>query len=101
MPNVQRTKIRKPIFLWVSCISISSCDSSGVEKAGYPSQLEANRQHHVLTNDGYHAQNLENRDSLILRKATRPNQEQAKIYRALNFKQTNPKMREKTVVPHK
>ena len=44
---------------------------------------------------------LENRDSLILRNATRPNVEQTKIYRALNFKQTNPKMRKKAVVPHK
>jgi hypothetical protein len=43
---------------------------------------------------------LENRDSLILRSATRPNQEQARIYRTLNFKQTNPKMRKKAVVPH-
>jgi transposase len=44
---------------------------------------------------------LENKDSLILRQATRPNQEQANIYRALKFKQTNPKMRKKAVVPHK
>jgi transposase len=44
---------------------------------------------------------LENRDSLILRNTTRPNQEQARIYRALNFKQLNPKMRKKAVVPHK
>jgi len=44
---------------------------------------------------------LENRDSLILRNMTRPNMEQSKIYRALNFKQTNPKMRKKAVVPHK
>jgi hypothetical protein len=44
---------------------------------------------------------LENRDSLILRNMTRPNMEQTKIYRALNFKQTNPKMRKKAVVPHK
>ena len=43
---------------------------------------------------------LENRDSLILRSATRPNHEQARIYRTLNFKQTNPKMRKKAVVPH-
>jgi transposase len=43
---------------------------------------------------------LENKDSLILRNATRANMEQAKIYRALNFKQTNPKMRKKAVVPH-
>ena len=40
-------------------------------------------------------QELENRDSLILRNATRANLEQAKIYSALNFKQTNPKMRKK------
>ena len=44
---------------------------------------------------------LENKDSLILRNATRANMEQAKIYRALKFKQTNPKMRKKAVVPHK
>jgi transposase len=44
---------------------------------------------------------LENKDSLILRNATRPNMEQAKIYSALKFKQTNPKMRKKAVVPHK
>ena len=44
---------------------------------------------------------LENKDSLILRDATRPNQEQTKIYRALKFKQTNPKLRKKAVVPHK
>jgi transposase len=43
---------------------------------------------------------LENKDSLILRNATRPNAEQAKIYSALKFKQTNPKMRKKAVVPH-
>ena len=44
---------------------------------------------------------LENKDSLVLRNVTRPNQEQTKIYRALKFKQTNPKMRKKAVVPHK
>jgi transposase len=44
---------------------------------------------------------LENNDSLIVRNMTRPNQEQAKIYRVLKFKQTNPKMRKKAVVPHK
>jgi hypothetical protein len=44
---------------------------------------------------------LENKDSLILRNSTRPNMEQAKIYRALKFKQTNPKMKKKAVVPHK
>ena len=44
---------------------------------------------------------LENKDSLVLRHVTRPNQEQIKIYSALKFKQTNPKMRKKTVVPHK
>jgi hypothetical protein len=43
---------------------------------------------------------LENRDNLILRNTTRANMEQAKIYRSLNFKQTNPKMRKKAVVPH-
>jgi transposase len=44
---------------------------------------------------------LENRDSLIFRNATRANLEQAKIYRILKFKQSNPKMRKKAVVPHK
>ena len=44
---------------------------------------------------------LENKDSLVLRNVTNPNQEQIKIYRALKFKQTNPKMRKKAVVPHK
>ena len=44
---------------------------------------------------------LENKDSLVLRHVTRPNQEQTKIYRALKFKQTNPMMRKKAVVPHK
>ena len=44
---------------------------------------------------------LENKDSLILRNITRPNQEQTKIYRTLKFKQSNPKMRRKAVVPHK
>jgi len=44
---------------------------------------------------------LENNDNLILRNATRPNSEQTNIYRALKFKQTNPKMRKKAVVPHK
>jgi len=44
---------------------------------------------------------LENKDSLVLRGCTRPNQEQTKIYRALKFKQTNTKMRKKAVVPHK
>ena len=44
---------------------------------------------------------LENKDSLVLRHVTRPNQEQTKIYRALNFKQTNPMLRKKAVVPHK
>jgi hypothetical protein len=44
---------------------------------------------------------LENKDSLVLRNMTRPNQEQAKIYSVLKFKQTNQKMRKKAVVPHK
>ena len=44
---------------------------------------------------------LENKDSIVLRNVTRPNQEQTKIYSALKFKQTNPKMRKKAVVPHK
>jgi transposase len=44
---------------------------------------------------------LENKDSLILRNVTRPNQEQAKIYGTLKFKPSNPKMRKKAVVPHK
>jgi hypothetical protein len=38
---------------------------------------------------------LENKDSLILRNSTPPNMEQTKIYRALKFKQTNPKMKKK------
>jgi hypothetical protein len=44
---------------------------------------------------------LENKDSLVLRNVTRPNMEQTKIYSTLKLKQTNPKMRKKTVVPHK
>ena len=44
---------------------------------------------------------LENKDRLILRNVTRPNMEQTKIYSALKFKQTNPKMKRKGVVPHK
>jgi hypothetical protein len=44
---------------------------------------------------------LENKDSLVLRNVTRPNMEQTKIYSALKFKQTNPKMKKKAVVPHK
>jgi transposase len=44
---------------------------------------------------------LENRDNLILRDMTRANMEQKNIYRALKFKQTNPKMKKKAVVPHK
>jgi hypothetical protein len=44
---------------------------------------------------------LENKDNLVLRNVTRPNQEQIKIYQALKFKQTKPKMRKKVVVPHK
>ena len=44
---------------------------------------------------------LENKDSFVLRHATRPNQEQTKIYHALKFKQSNPKLRKKAVVPHK
>ena len=44
---------------------------------------------------------LENSDSLILRNMTRPNLEQEKIYRALNFNQINPMLRKKAVVPHK
>jgi transposase len=43
---------------------------------------------------------LENKDSLVLRNVTRPNMEQSKIYSALKFKQSNPKMRKKSVVPH-
>jgi hypothetical protein len=33
-------------------------------------------------------------------KHTRPNQEQARLYSALNFKQSNPQMRKKAVAPH-
>jgi transposase len=43
---------------------------------------------------------LENKDSLVLRNVTRPNMEQTKIYSALKYKQTNPKMTKKAVVPH-
>jgi hypothetical protein len=43
---------------------------------------------------------LENGDSLILRNMTLPNQEQARLYSALNFKQSNLQMRKKAVVPH-
>jgi hypothetical protein len=43
---------------------------------------------------------LENNDSIVLRNVTRPNREQTKIYQALKFKQTNPKMKRKAVVPH-
>jgi len=43
---------------------------------------------------------LENKDCLVVRHATRPNMEQAKVYSALKFKQTNPIMRKKVVVPH-
>jgi transposase len=44
---------------------------------------------------------LENRDSLIIRQPARANQQAATIYSALNFKQSNPQMRKKAVVPHK
>jgi len=44
---------------------------------------------------------LENKNSIVLRNVTNPNMEQIKIYRTLKFKQTNPKMRKKVVVPHK
>jgi transposase len=44
---------------------------------------------------------LENKDSLVLRNITRPNQEQRKIYHALKFKTSNPEMKKKAVVPHK
>ena len=44
---------------------------------------------------------LENKDGIVLRNVTQPNQEQTKIYRALKFKQTSPKTRKKTVIPHK
>jgi hypothetical protein len=44
---------------------------------------------------------LESKDSLALRNVTRPNSEQTRIYSVLKFKQTNPKMRKKVVVPHK
>jgi hypothetical protein len=43
---------------------------------------------------------LENRDSLIIRQPSRPNQYAAEIYRALKFKQLNQSMRKKSVVPH-
>jgi len=43
---------------------------------------------------------LENKDKMVLRNAVHPNLEQKKIYCALKFKQTNPKMKKKAVVPH-
>ena len=43
---------------------------------------------------------LENKDSLVLRHVTRPNQEQANIYSALKIKKSNPNMRKKAVAPH-
>jgi hypothetical protein len=44
---------------------------------------------------------LENGDSLIIRQPTRASQQAAQIYSALHFKQSNPQMRKKAVVPHK
>ena len=44
---------------------------------------------------------IEQKDGLVLRNVTRPNMEQANIYSALKFKQTDLKMRKKAVVPHK
>jgi transposase len=44
---------------------------------------------------------MENGDSLIIRQPTRTNQQTAVIYNVLNFKQSNPGMRKKAVVPHK
>ena len=38
---------------------------------------------------------LKNKDSVVLRNVSRPNMEQANIYSALKFKQTDPKMRKK------
>jgi transposase len=43
---------------------------------------------------------LENKDSLIIRQPSRANQQAAKIYTALDFKQSNPNMKKKSVVPH-
>ncbi|MDR0713423.1 MAG: hypothetical protein LBF89_04075 [Bacteroidales bacterium] len=43
---------------------------------------------------------LENKDSLIIRQPSRANQHAAQIYNALQFKQSNPGMRKKSVVPH-
>ncbi|MDR2027060.1 MAG: IS1634 family transposase [Prevotellaceae bacterium] len=44
---------------------------------------------------------LDNNDSLIIRQPSRANQYAAQIYAALNFKQSNPNMKKKSVVPHK
>lgn len=44
---------------------------------------------------------LENKDCLIIRQPTKANQQAAIIYNTLNFKQSNPCMRKKAVVPHK
>jgi hypothetical protein len=43
---------------------------------------------------------LENKDSLVIRQPARANQHAAQLYSALNFKQSNPGMRKKSVVPH-
>ncbi|MDR0683431.1 MAG: hypothetical protein LBG15_16565 [Dysgonamonadaceae bacterium] len=43
---------------------------------------------------------LENKDSLSIRQPSRANQHAAQIYNTLQFKQSNPGMRKKSVVPH-
>jgi hypothetical protein len=43
---------------------------------------------------------LENKDSFIIRQLSRANQQAAKIYTTLDFKQSNHNMRKKSVVPH-
>jgi transposase len=44
---------------------------------------------------------LDNKDSLIIRQPARANHHAAQLYDALNFKQANPHMKKKSVVPHK
>jgi hypothetical protein len=46
------------------------------------------------------AMNLENKDRLMIRQPSRPNQHAAEIYNVLKFKQKPPHMKTKSVVPH-
>jgi hypothetical protein len=43
---------------------------------------------------------LENSNNLIIRQPARANQPAFQLYTALNFKQSNPDMRKKSIVPH-